>query len=139
MTLILVSLMAFYFFYILAIGFLMFRKRVAAVKAQRIQGHYFKTYQTEQEVPADLKAIENHYNNQFQVPVFFYLTCLTALSLKSLTWAFLVCALLFIISRLLHTKIHLGSNNVLMRAKVFFSGAIIVAIMWILLIIDLVV
>ncbi|GAB4017533.1 MAG: hypothetical protein Fur0010_18210 [Bdellovibrio sp.] len=129
MQLYLVATIVFYFFYIMMIGLFMFLKRKKAVQSGEIRMSYFRDYS--QEVPSQLKVISNHFNNQFQVPVFFVMAGILAISLNKVTLTFNILATLFILSRILHSIIHLGTNNVLYRAFFFFTGVFIVAAMFV--------
>ncbi len=124
----LLGLMAFYYVYILAIGLLMFTVRFKAVKNKRMRGRYFKAYQGE--VPDDIVVYGNHYNNQFQLPLLFMITCAVTLHFRAATTLFFALACLFVGSRLVHSWVHLKSNVVLRRAAVFFFGAFCVLGMW---------
>ena len=73
----LVVLMAFYAVYLFGIFIFIFRKRAAATKARRISIKYFTDYQGES--PSDLRVLENHANNQFQVPIYFMVTGVLAI------------------------------------------------------------
>lgn len=130
----LVGLMAFYFFYIIAIGLLMFQKRFQAIQQKRISPKYFKSYQGE--IDHNLKVFENHYNNQFQIPMMFFITCLTGIALNQTHLFFCIIAALFVITRLLHSWVHLTSNYLPYRASIFFFGACLVGVLWINLLIN---
>ncbi len=125
----LLGLMAFYYVYILGIGLLMFAVRFKAVKNKRMRGRYFKAYQGD--VPDDIVVYGNHYNNQFQLPLLFMITCAVALHFGAANTVFFALACVFVCSRLIHSWIHLRSNNVMRRAGVFFFGAFCVLGMWI--------
>ncbi len=125
----LLFLMVFYYLYILALGLLMFVVRFKAVKNKKMPGRYFKAYTGE--VPDDIAVFGNHYNNQFQLPILFMIACLAAFHFKAVTQTFFILAVAFVVSRIIHSLIHLGSNLVLRRAGVFFFGAFCVLGMWI--------
>ena len=128
-----VGLMAFYFFYIIALGLWMFKLRYRAAKNGTLDPKYFKDYQ--KEIPRDIKVAENHYHNQFQMPLLFYMACITGLILKKVTLIFCILAGVFVITRLIHSYVHLGRNKVLRRAFWFFIGGFIVGFMWISLLV----
>lgn len=128
MTTALLSLNAFYFFYIIALGLYMFKKRVAAVKAKHVDHRYFKAYSGA--ISDELKVIENHFNNQFQAPVLFMITCIFAIQTKIDSQVITVFAALFVTSRMAHSLIHLTTNKVLQRAALYFFGLIMIGFMW---------
>ncbi len=130
----LLAIMAFYYAFILGLGLYMFVKRFQAVKNKRMRGGYFKLY--EGDVPEDIARIGNNFNNQFQLPVIFLVTCVTALYFQAVGPYFVATAATFVLSRLLHSYIHININVVLMRAGVFFAGAFLVLALWIMILIQ---
>jgi hypothetical protein len=79
--------------------------------------------------PESVMKINNNIRNQFEVPVLFYvLTILlwqlsqTGVFVQSLAW-------LFVTSRFVHAYIHIGSNYVPVRRKVFMFGCVVVLAM----------
>jgi hypothetical protein len=113
----------------------MARKRVGAVRSGRANVNYFKTYQGE--LPRDLSQIERHFTNLFELPVIFYVVCLTAMIVRidgammmGLAWAFVVL-------RIVHAIIHIGSNKLPPRMAVYLAQWIVVLAMWILIILAL--
>lgn len=131
----LLGLMAFYYFYIVVLGVTMFLVRFKAVKAKRMRGRYFKSYQGE--IPDEIAVFGNHFNNQFQLPMVFLITCVVGLLFKSVSVIFFALALSFVVSRLIHTWVHLGSNVVLARAGVYFFGAFCLLGMWTYLVLSI--
>ena len=134
MTKYLLSLVAIYILYIALLGVMMFRRRKKAIIDGRIRVSYFKSYQ--EEFPYDLKVIQNHFENQFQVPVLFFITVLAIIQVKAESFVTVSLGTLFVLSRLLHSYIHLGRNNVIQRAFVFFSGVIILLLTWIFILVS---
>ncbi len=131
----LVVLMAFYAVYLFGIFIFIFRKRAAATKARRISIKYFTDYQGES--PSDLRVLENHANNQFQVPIYFMVTGVLAIQQGAVGLVIAGLATVFVLSRLVHTYIHLGSNHVLRRAGAYFVGFLSVTGIWLCLLLSL--
>jgi hypothetical protein len=127
----LIGLNAFYFFYITLIGLFLLKSRIQAVKNKSIDPRYFASYQGE--VPKNLKILENHFNNQFQVPPLFMITSLFALYTNSLSPLVLSLFSIFIVSRLIHTYIHLKNNYIPYRAVAYFAGFLILALIWLII------
>jgi hypothetical protein len=125
--------MAFYVFYVAALGGYMAYCRVIAVRGGKVKIKYFRTYQSdspETAPPERLVIVGRHYDNQFQLPLFFLIGCLTAMVVgraTSLTTAF---AWSFVASRLAHSFVHLGSNNILSRLATFVVGWGFVCAIW---------
>ena len=79
--------------------------------------------------PDSVRKINNNIRNQFEVPVLFYVLVLTLVALNAAGTAAIVCAWLFVLSRIAHAYVHTGSNYVPLRRKVFMTGcAMIVAL-----------
>ncbi len=121
--------MAFYVFYIWCLTVAMFRTRVRAIKTGEVAAKYFKAYSGSP--PADKTVlIGRHYDNQFQVPILFFLACVLHISTGAPNMITLVLAWLFVVSRLLHSWVHLGSNILQKRVGAFAAGWIIVLLLW---------
>jgi len=121
---------AFYILYIFALFLTLAVVRVRGVKRGQIQLEYFSTY-AGQRPPEWMVILGRHYDNQFQVPVLFLLTCVAALNLPAGEDAtFLALSWGFVISRLLHTAVHLGSNNVVHRLAAYAIGWLLLIAQW---------
>lgn len=129
------SLIPIYILYVIILGVFMLTRRLKAVREGRVDPKYFKSYQTS--APLDLEIIKNHFSNQFEVPILFMITCLSAFVTQTESWVLFILGVGFIVSRCLHTWVHLGSNQVLLRARVFFVGIFILILMWSVLILHL--
>lgn len=74
----------------------------------------------------------NSYNNQFQLPVLFYVLVILAYIFKKADLLFVIMSWLFVVSRILHAYVHATSNNMRMRFTIFVVGAVVLMIMWII-------
>jgi hypothetical protein len=75
----------------------------------------------------------NSFNNQFQLPVLFYVAMVVALVTKQADILFVVLAWLFVILRVVHAAIHITHNRVMRRGLTFGIGALVLIVMWIIL------
>ncbi|MBD66167.1 MAG: hypothetical protein CME62_13225 [Halobacteriovoraceae bacterium] len=115
--------------------FIMFRRRVAAIKSKEVPFKYFSSYQMDKaNLPEPMVICSNHFNNLFQIPLLFLITGLLILTLKLVTWPMVVLAWLFVFLRLIHSLIHLGSNNIIQRMRAFGSSTLVLLVMWLYLI-----
>jgi hypothetical protein len=73
----------------------------------------------------------NCFDNQFQLPVLYYLLTALSLILQKADLLFLVLAWIFVLSRIVHAFIHTGSNVVLRRFQVYVIGVVVLTIMWV--------
>lgn len=71
----------------------------------------------------------NSMRNQFQVPVLFFVLCFVFYSLNAVTTTVLYLAWAFVISRIIHAGIHMSTNYVPARFRVFIIGFLIMVIM----------
>jgi hypothetical protein len=74
----------------------------------------------------------NAYNNQFQLPVLFYVLVILAYIFKKADLLFVIMSWVFVVSRILHAYVHATSNNMRMRFTIFVVGAVVLMIMWII-------
>ncbi len=80
--------------------------------------------------PDDVRKINNNYNNQFELPVFFYAILPLLLLLVKADWLQVTLAWVFVASRILHSLIHTGSNIVTQRGLAFVIGYFAIGLMW---------
>jgi hypothetical protein len=80
--------------------------------------------------PDDIRKLSNNFDNQFQIPVLFYAILPLLIILVKVDWVQVALAWAFVASRILHSQIHTGRNEVIRRFQVFLLGFILVVIMW---------
>ncbi len=114
------------------------RSRVRAVRRRDISVRYFELFQGSEE-PEELRALSRHFVNLFEVPILFYVACIVAyVSVQVDLWLILL-AWLFVVSRYVHSYIHLTSNIVIQRFRVYGIGLAVLVLMWLTLTIHLVI
>lgn len=119
------------------IGALLLTVRIGAVRSRQISPKYFKTNRGEN-VPERMLQFSNHYDNQFAVPLLFYVLCIVAYVTNAVDDVLVLLAWGFVVSRLVHSFVHLTYNHVLHRLAAFFAGLLLVVVMWVKLIVHLV-
>ena len=82
--------------------------------------------------PERLLQIGNAFDNQFQLPVLFYVLTILALVTRKADVVLVVLAWVFVISRLVHAYIHTSTNEMGPRFYAYVIGAAVLAMMWIL-------
>ncbi len=82
--------------------------------------------------PEDVVKVSNNIANQFEVPVLFYVLCLVLYSINAAGVVALVLAWLFVVSRFAHAYVHIGSNYVPMRFRLYLVGCLVLIAMLIL-------
>lgn len=82
--------------------------------------------------PEKAVLASNAFNNQFQLPVLFYVACGISLYLGT-GWAEVALAFFFVGSRCFHAAIHVTSNYVPHRFMAYVFGFGILVLWWLLL------
>jgi len=113
-------------FCISRLGYLRFK----AVKHGQIDPRFFTLYRGYEE-PEKLAAYSRHVVNLFETPVLFYAICLIAFvtgqaagaAVLGLAWAYFGL-------RLVHSYVHLTSNVVIVRFRLFTLSMLILLVLW---------
>lgn len=121
--------MAFYAFWIFGTAIHLFRTRVRALKNKEVSMKYFQSY-TAAPPPEYSRIAERHYENQFEVPTMFFSVGAMQFALGFANSLTLVLMWAFVVARVIHTFIHLGSNNILTRMKFFTTSWICILALW---------
>jgi len=61
------------------------------------------------------------------------ITCLAGIQFNTVSTIFFSLACLFVISRMIHSYVHITSNKLMLRAGTYFSGVFMVAGLWLLI------
>ena len=117
----------------LAVMIIMGRRRFGAAKNKQLNLNDFATMRLDN-AGDHVRVADRNFTNQFEIPVLFYAGCLLALQLNSASVVVAILACVFVITRILHSIIHLGSNNVRARFNVFLIGCVSVFAMWLAMI-----
>lgn len=114
---------------IVAIGILAVTTRVKAVRNKQVHVKAFRVM--DGDFPESVVRTTRLYNNQFELPVLFFVAGTLYIALgqshalgTTLAWA-------FVVSRVIHAGIQLVYNNVFHRMLAFWAGVIIVLAMWV--------
>ena len=107
----------------------LYRSRVAAYRSGQLTGAYFKVFQGA-EVPANVQVATRHFNNLFEMPVLFYVATTLCIVLQRETTLTIGLAWLFVATRLLHSWIHLTSNRVMWRMRIFMASNVVLLVLW---------
>ncbi len=113
------------------------RSRIRAVRGRDISVGFYKLYQGSKE-PDELRALRRHFANLFELPILFYVACIVAYVSVQVDIFLVLLAWLFVVSRYVHSYIHLTSNIVIYRFRVYGIGLAVLVLMWLTLTIHLV-
>ncbi len=80
--------------------------------------------------PDHITQIANTHNNQYQLPVLFYVVVLTALVLSKADMPLVTGAWLFVGSRIVHAWVYVTNNHVPSRFRAYVVGAFTLVAMW---------
>lgn len=87
--------------------------------------------------PLRARLLSNSFDNQFQLPVLFYVVLLLALWSGGTNWAEVALAWGFVVLRYAHAAIHTTSNSLLPRFAVYTSGLAVLCLLWLLVLLRL--
>ena len=76
------------------------------------------------------------YGNQFELPVLFYVLTILEFITHLAGIVFVVLAWVFVLFRCLQAYVHVTSNNIRVRGAFFGVAAVVLAIMWVIYIIE---
>lgn len=119
------AMMALTIFCMVRLGLL----RWAAVRTGEIDPKFFILFRDYEE-PDKLAAYSRHVVNLFEAPLLFYVIILTAfVTGQSGTWL-LALAWAYVALRFFHTYVHLTSNVVLTRFRIFVVSMLTLTVLW---------
>jgi len=72
------------------------------------------------------------FQNQFEVPVLFYVLTILALVTKHADVLFVALSWIFVLSRIAQAAVHVTSNNLRARGGFFGIGVLVLTIMWLI-------
>lgn len=113
----------------LIVGIVAIKNRVACVRNKEVSIRYFKLMQGD-DIPEAVIKSTRCFNNQFEIPVLFYVACTLHISLHVDSISGVILAWLFVGLRYLHAFIHLTYNHILHRILSFWSAFICVVVLW---------
>lgn len=120
------ALAALTFFVLALIPFVRFR----AAFAGKVVASDFKLGESTR-VPAAVSQPNRNYMNLLEVPVLFYVVCLTAYISRSVDQTMLVLAWSYVGLRVIHSAIHVTYNNVFHRLAVFAASVFVLFVIWV--------
>ncbi|MBJ3785318.1 MAPEG family protein [Devosia sediminis] len=85
--------------------------------------------------PLKARLLSNSFDNQFQLPVLFFVGALLLLQLGFVSWVDVLLAWLFVALRIAHAAIHVTSNDVPRRFAAYSAGLAVLTLFWLWLLI----
>ncbi|GAA5138078.1 MAPEG family protein [Thalassotalea piscium] len=117
------------------VGLVAVKARFGSVKRGEVSAKYFRLMEGKS-VPDVITKSTRSFNNQFELPVLFYVVCTLYISLGINSDIGVAFAWAFVVSRYIHAYIHLSYNYVIHRMLSFWAGFICVLVLWINLLIQ---
>lgn len=87
--------------------------------------------------PLKARLLSNNFDNQFQLPVLFYVAALLSLWLGWVGWVEVMLAGLFVALRYVHAAIHVTTNHLTRRFAAYVAGLVVLALLWLWLVIHI--
>jgi hypothetical protein len=116
----------------LAVLVLMGYRRNKAVLTGEVPMWYYKTQKADPNIKISdsLELPSRNFINLFEIPVLFYFFVPLAFYFHKVDTVTVVLAGLFVLSRYIHTAIHITINKVKYRFTVYSVGLILIAVIW---------
>ncbi len=81
--------------------------------------------------PLPARLVSANFSNQFELPVVFFALIMLAMEVAATGYVMATLAWIFVASRVVHTLVHIGSNQLPLRGAVYGIGAIVLMAMWV--------
>ena len=108
---------------------LMGRRRLGAISRGEVPLEDFKGHK-EPGMPAEASVATRHFANHFEIPLLFHLACLLHVVYAVGSYLAAGLAWAFVLLRGLHTREHLGRNDVRSRFRFYAASTILVWVLW---------
>jgi len=110
--------------------------RFGAVARREMDPRFYRTYDEGQE-PSHMRVVTRHFINLFEVPVLFYVAVILTYVTDEVSYWLVGCAWAYVALRYVHTWVHLGTNDVLTRFRVYGVSGVVLLVMWTSLLVQL--
>lgn len=105
-------------------------RRFKAAFARQVVADDFK-YGESKNVPPEVSIPNRNYMNLLEIPLLFYVACITLYVTKSVDTVSLYLAWSYFALRTFHSAVHLTYNKVLHRLALFALSNVVLAVLWI--------
>ncbi|MGB8700850.1 MAG: MAPEG family protein [Thermosynechococcaceae cyanobacterium] len=103
--------------------------RISELRSRQIAVQEISTSRQMAERLNNTNAADN-FKNLFEMPVLFYVFCLTIFVTQSVTLVFVGGSWLYVLLRVTHSAIHCTYNNVLHRFTVYATSSLLLFGLW---------
>ena len=106
------------------------RRRFGAARQKLVSARDFAFGESDN-VPGEVRLPNRNYMNLLELPVLFYLACLTLVATgKADPWS-VGLGWAFVAARIAHSVVHLTYNNVIHRLRIFAVSTAVLFALWI--------
>lgn len=117
----------FQIFWTFVVVVIMFRARKAAIQNKEVK--ISDVVVSGEKWPEKAKLAANNFSNQFETPVLFFVLVAIAIFVGATSWIMAWLAWIYVGTRVVHTLVHTGSNDLKKRAGVFTLGFFVLVAM----------
>ena len=112
---------------------IMGRRRFSAARNKEITLGAFRTMDLAGANECVITASRN-FDNQFQMPMLYLFSVLFTLQLGLADIAYVALGAAYVLLRIVHTAVHIGSNTVRLRFNVFLLSCAVLWVIWLRLV-----
>ena len=103
--------------------------RFGAVGRGEMDGRYYRTYQGGAE-PKHMAVITRHFSNLLEMPTLFHVVLILTFVTHQVSLWQVGCAWAYVALRYAHSFVHLTSNNVIVRFRLYIASGVVLVVMW---------
>ncbi len=111
-------------------------RRFKAAFAGQVAADDFR-YGESRSVPPEVSIPNRNYMNLLEMPLLFYVACITIYVTKSVDTGSLYLAWGYFALRVFHSAVHLTYNKVMHRLTLFALSNVVLAVMWVRILLSL--
>jgi hypothetical protein len=113
---------------VMIIGMRTLRARIRAVSNGQAKIHEIAT--DNGAWPRKAKQLGDNFSNQFETPMLWYGNAALVVSLQLVDLVLAGMSWMYLLTRLAHSYVHVGKNDVVSRMRIFLFGFFILVGMW---------
>jgi hypothetical protein len=106
------------------------RRRFGAARERRVAVKDF-AYGESDNVPGEVRLPNRNYMNLLELPILFYVGCLTLYATSKVDAWGVALAWAFVAARIGHSAVHLTYNHVIHRMRAFAIAAFVLMAFWV--------
>jgi hypothetical protein len=103
--------------------------RIGGVLQGAVDAEFYRTFDRGEEPPAS-RVVTRHFLNLFEMPILFYVGVVIAFVTQQVTCWLVGLAWMYVGLRLLHSYVHLTSNEVATRLSAWASSNVVLFVFW---------